>query len=441
MNEKAKNRLLWYVIFFIAGAIIVLNVMSAPDEAVPTGPTYITLPTPEPLDRNDPNFTSPYNPDILVAGMMKIVWNESLVFDDIQLQTSSAPDIQMNNTIDVEDVVSIKLPRQSLKCLPQNAGILVVPLSEMKDPYLTSVSQYDNAIKVPFTMQEDGTWLTQFTLGYSENIPAKICVLLYYEEDIEAFITLKVTVNNMYSEAYYKWLHPDVPISTFIIKIGDNTETYCFYPEETPTLQSWIDSYMNHDAYHAIHGFMVDKSVKYHTLNTTDIALTDEMVIVMQAFDTQLPVDAYQFNTEASQLYALMGTTQENVQSVLGEATYIVSMSHITKLEYTNYIVYIDNTQGVVQIDIMPNVQEFLQGLPYQPCTGEKLCQYLRSNVIPCNQYTNRSDIETQYHAYALPIPVGEYTVSYVWEATQQFNPDYTEFTRIVIHSGEEYIY
>ena len=440
MSTEAKRRLLWTGIMILCVFLISANWLNPGSSSSTTEPTYMTLPEPPVLDRNDPNLDSPFNFNDSYVGVLKSVWNDCLNINATNI-TSNQQAFAFITTADVEDIISVTLSRQSLKLDVNKAFVAVVPAQNMKDPYKTKLTNYTGHKLVPFEQQDDGTWVSQFMIGYSNEIPSAVYLMLCYDGTIEAFTEIRITANHQHSQLYYQWLTPEEPVNTFTITTGDTITTYCYYPQRQKTLADWLNSDMNYAYFQTAHGLLLDKDVLWYADMDTKTPLSNHLNIDMTHIAETLPVDKHVFDTTNSRYYTTwMGRSQNDIKQHFGEPVSTNTFAGMTQLMYAECH-FLLRDDKVIQLDIQPNTKEIVNGLPHITCTGAQLTQQLRKAVIEYSDYRNTGDFDGNYHAHALSIKVGEYTVSYVWEDAMQFNPEFKEFTRIVIHTGEEYIY
>ena len=442
MTEKAKNKLLWIFISVIVAIILIGNAGGMSLSEPTPKPEYITLPTIPELDRYDPNFVSPYDPNDKYVGAVVKVWQESLRVDGMQVVTSSNPN--HTNTVDVEDVVTVKLMRQNIDADINKAKILIVAQDTMQDPYITHPTKYRTICEGRFEQAEDGTWFSQFMLGYSDETYTHIAMLFVYDNDIEYFSGLRVTRNYTYSKLYYQWLTPDKEIAEMHFIDGDKKYTYCYYPEYTSTLTEWVKNSTNHA------GWMIVQNIIVASDATCYIAADDVLqqlydgiqIPLHRAENNRLPIAPPDIDTESTEwLTRFMSVDKSVVIAQLGDPLYESTFSTITKLEYPNYHFYIDDTDGVIQINLRCNTQLLPPELPTTAMTGEELTTHLLMNGIQYHDIVNIGNASVQHYAYRLSVPLKNCTISYVWESEIQISSSYDEFTRIVIHTGEEYIY
>ena len=155
-----------------------------------------------------------------------------------------------------------------------------------------------------------------------------------------------------------------------------------------------------------------------------------------------LPGTTPQLDSDNPQyLTSLLHQSRSVVEEKLGTPSRILPLSNVIKMEYRQCVVYLHPQDGVTQIDVLPGTENIINVLPTQACSGENLTKALRLAIIPYGEYQRHTDVQAQFYGYSLPINTPSCTVSYVWEEELQINPEYDEFTRIVIHSGEKYIY
>ena len=443
MTERAKKRLIWLFVAAVVAFILLMNADGALTIQQDTPPVYITLPTEPELNKDDPNFVSPYKADESYVGMVVKVWKESLVVDGVSITTNNTDN--HTNSVDVEDVVSVTLRRQSLNSDVNQAKLVIVTNNNMKDPYTTPIQQYTSFCESIFEQNENGTWTAKFMLGYSKEQYNNISLLFVYDGEIEYFSALRVTQHHIYSKMYYQWLTPKETVAEFHLVENDIPfATYCFYPSRVNTLSEWIADNTNHDKWQAVQTLITNADATWY-INAEDInkPLTDGMTIeVHKVSNNQLPLSETQLNAHSTQyITSWLHKSQEDVIAHFGQPQYSSNTSSLVKLDYHDLRFYIHPEKGVIQIDVKPGYQELPPQLPTQKCTGDILTAHLRSSVIPYIDFISNSNADAQFYSHRLTIDAHDCFISYMWEGESFINPNYEEFTRIVIHSGEEYIY
>lgn len=445
--DRLSPQTKWMLIFglpaIILFVLIALNANRA-DTPQPTEPVFVTLPTQPTFEKGDPNFISPYDKDDLCIAALRPVWNYQLVADDMTISTTTEPEAQYADRIDVEDVVTIHLPRQRFATDMSQAKALVILHEDMQDPYITPIQAYKVFCESQFTPNEDGSWTAKFMLGYDAAHSQLVDVLLIYNNNVEYYTMLYVTQKHQYSKMYYQWLTPDKAVAELSFVHGNTISTYGYYPEQTNTLIEWINSETNPHQWHDVQGMIVDPSANWYLPSEqANQPLTDGATFQMTPVsDNMLPGTSTTLHTSNPEyITALLCQPQNIVTERLGEPKTTLPFSRGTKMEYDNHVVYLDTQNLVIQIDVLPGTQNVINTLPTQACSGDDLTKALRLSIIPYSEYHNRIDVQAQYYSYSLPIFTETCTISYVWEGELQINPKYDEFTRIVIHAGEKYIY
>lgn len=443
MTEKTKQRLIWLFVSAVVAFILLMNADGAPSLQPDEPPVYITLPTEPELNKDDPNFVSPYKPNEAYVGMVVKVWKKHLLVDGVTITTNETDN--HTNSIDVENVVSVTLRRQSLSSDINKAKLIIVTDNNMKDPYTTPAKQYKSFCESTFEQNENGTWTAKFMLGYSKEEYSNVSLLFIYDNEIEYFTALRVTQKNIYSKLYYQWLTPQETVAEFhLVENGVPFITYCFYPSRVNTLNDWINDNTNHDKWKQVQTLITNADATWY-IDAKDInqSLTDGMTIeVHKVQNNTLPLPSTPLNAhDAQYITSWLRKSQDEVVGHFGKPQYSSTMSSLVKLDYSNLRFYIHPENGVVQIDIKPGYNVLPPQLPTQSCTGETLTSILRTSVIPYSDFTSNSNADTKFYSHKLTIDAHDCFISYMWEGESFINPHYEEFTRIVVHSGEEYIY
>lgn len=435
------------LLFGIPALIFILIVGLSRRPSTPAETTehaFITLPTQPTFEKGDPDFVSPYHHEDLYIAVMRPVWDKQLIASGLTLTTTTSPDVQFTSRIDAEDVVTIHMSRQRFSTDMSKAKVMAILHDDMQDPFLTNPNDYKVFCESRFTSNEDGSWTAQFMLGYDAVSSKIVDILFVYDNNIEYYTMMYVTKKHQYSKMYYQWLTPDEPVAEIHFNCGDEVITYGYYPEKTHTLLEWIKSSTNPHQWCEVQGMIVNPSAQWYIpAEQAQQIIYDGIIFdTVPILNNLLPGTATQFDTTNPQyLTSLLHQPRSVVEEALGPPKQTVQLSHIIKMEYDQCIVYLHPQNGVIQIDVRPGTQNIVNALPTQVCSGEELTKALRLSIIPYGNYRNITDTQAQYYRYYLPIQTSSCTISYVWESELQINPEYDKFTRIVIHSGEEYIY
>lgn len=443
ISPQTKRLLLFGILALIFVLLIAISNPQSNTTTAPTGSTYITLPPEPTFNKGDPDFVSPYQQTDLYIAAMRPVWNEQLIIDDLTITTTTRPDISFASRIDAEDVVTINMPRQRFSTDMSKAKVIAILHDNMLDPYLASPNQYQVFCESGFTANEDGSWTAQFMLGYETDAQEIVDILFVYDNNIEYYTMMYITQKHKYSKMYYQWLTPDKVIAEMHFTCGDDILTHCYYPDKTHTAIEWITSETNPHQWITVQGMIVDPSVRWYipeeqAHQTLYDGITFDMLPVQDVLPgTTTPLD----NPNPQYLTSLLHQSRSAVEDKLGTPKQISQLSDIVKLKYDQCIVYLHPQNGVMQIDVLPGTQNVINALPTHACSGEELTKVLRLLIVPYNDYRNTTDVQAQYYGYHLSVPATSCTISYVWEGEKHINPQYDKFTRIVIHSGEEYTY
>lgn len=443
LSPQTKKILIIGIPVFIL--LLLIGLSSTPAEpSSPTEPIYITLPTQPTFDKGDPDFVSPYHHENRYIAALCPVWEKQLVVNSLTITTTTSPEVQYVTRVDVEDVVTVHMSRQRFNTDMSKAKVMAILHDNMKDPYLTNPQDYQIFCESGFTPNDDGSWTAQFMLGYDAVSDKIVDILFVYDNNIEYYTMMYITQKHQYSKMYYQWLTPDEPVAEMHFTCGDDVMTYGYYPEKTHTLTAWINGETNPHQWREVQGMIIDPSAKWY-LPVEQAYQTIYDGIIFQMLPIQnnmLPGTTPQLNSDNPQyLTSLLHQSRSVVEEKLGTPSRILPLSNVIKMEYRQCVVYLHPQDGVTQIDVLPGTENIINVLPTQACSGENLTKALRLAIIPYGEYQSHTDVQTQFYGYSLSINTPSCTVSYVWEGELQINPEYDEFTRIVIHSGEKYIY
>lgn len=444
LSPQTKKILLIGIPVMIFVLLVAINGPSSNTNTEPTGTTYITLPPEPTFDKNANDFVSPYQSDDLHIASMSPVWNEQLITDNLTITTTTHPDVQFVSRIDVEDVVTIHMPRQRLNTDMSKAKIIAILHEDMQDPYVTNPQEYQAFCKSEFAANDDGSWTAQFMLGYDASSHDIVDILFVYENNIEYYTMMYITQKHKYSKMYYQWLTPDETVSEMNFICGDTVITYGYYPNKVHTLAEWIKSDTNPHQWHEVQGMIVDPSVTWYLpAEQSSHAIHDNIIFDMLPIQNNLlpGVTITLASNNPQYLTSLMHQPRNVVEDRLGTPKRTSQFSNVIKMEYNQYIIYLHPQNGVTQIDVLPGAYNIINALPTHACSGEELTKVLRLLIVPYNDYRNTTDVQAQYYGYHLSVPATSCTISYVWAGEKHINPQYDKFTRIVIHSGEEYTY
>lgn len=443
MKENLRK---YGIIGLIIIFLIALGVISFVPKNEEKPPVVFYQPTPMPTLGNpeSPDFKSPYAFDENYTGVVMNVWNKNLRIDYLNITSSNYPNVTFIQSVHQEDVVRVTLPRQNLGMDTSKVKLLIVAHENMKDPYVTHISDYNILIESSFVETPQGTLETEFMLGYDKTLGSFIDILLVYNDNIEAFTMLRLDKTQKYSRMFYEWLKPNNIVNEMTFKADDKEFTFYYYPDEATNLYDWVASSSNPQKWVQIGDIITNADASWYiTPEQCRQTLKNNIIIDVKPITQETnPFASYIFDTHNPQyLISYLNKDVNTVINRFGTPKNIQTFANIVKIQYDKSIFYIDNKEGVIQIDIQPNAHSIVNGLPFIPTTANDIFTTCRRLNIPYLSIQDKSDIQLKYYVKILPIKVDKNYISYVWESSLQLSPHFDNCNRIVIHSGEQYIY
>jgi hypothetical protein len=224
--------------------------------------------------------------------------------------------------------------------------------------------------------------------------------------------------------------------------MGDTTVTHCYFSEETTSLLDWLGTATSNGWHHKDGKIFNDTETWYFNYEEYSAPLTPETTLVAHEFINQDQIVHTEFDiTNPEYLTSYLGQDDEYVHAHFGAPNRIIQIGSVTRIEYTYAIFYVDKTDGVIQIDIQPGFVPAINALPYTECTFVDLSNICKQYNIDVPQPVKTEQPDMEYYVTKMSFKVGEYTVCYVWESNQPVNITTERFTRIVIHTGDNYNY
>lgn len=407
-----------------------------------THPEPITTPNVDSPD--DDEFVSPYHPENNYTGCLMQVWNETINIDAMTITSPTQPHSTFLQYCSVEDVVTVALPRQNLGTDISQYKLIIVLHEKMQDPYITPPQNYTILTELLFTETQQGTLEASFQLGYGTGVGSFIDLLLVNNTQIEAFTMIRISAPTNNTKMFYEWKYPDKTVHTMIFQTPQDKWKYFYYAEDVVSLYDWAQSITNSQNWQQINGYITDADVEWYiTPEQCTQILHDGITINVLPINADTnPFSPHEFQiTNARYATYYLNQTCHDVISRFGQPRKIVALPDVTRIEYPKIIFYANNTNHIIQIDIHPDSHSVINGLPYHTSTLQDVLIACRTHNIKYGAIQDKSHTDLKFYTKYISLTIPNGYVSYVWEGELQINPNFTEFTRIVIHSDEEYIY
>lgn len=399
----------------------------------PTTPTTPTLPSENNTNIDD---TPVYNLSDRDYGFIMLTKQTALEFADYNVTVPSTNEGEFAVQIDVNDVITFTFGKQSPVIDVTKLSVFAVAHEDMKNPYKTPVSEYENVVfSSNFTKQGDNL-IAQAMIGYDTGVNEVLDVMVVYKGEIVGYSMFKVVDMDIYNKSYWENQLPDAKICEFTIVTPDKTYK-CFYDANTvTTLLDWTHSNTNP------YGFIRDITAVTDSNKTwmipaafADAPLTDGQVFNTEAYKQPSAEFTFEVDNPAYLVYWL-GKPQADVAVKFGTPTNVESNPVGTRIEYEAVDFFL--VDGVVvQINIKQPGYEPINALPGEPCKGIEFAEIcLRANIeLP--DYTKEYFEELEFFVATLSFTSDNWTVEYRWESDSNFNPDMVLFNEIIIYSGE----
>ena len=399
----------------------------------PTTPTLPTLPS----GNNTPvDNTPPYNLSDRDYGFVLITKQGTLNFDEYNVTVPNTNEGEFAVQIDVNDVITFTLGKQSPTFDVAQLNVFAVAHEDMKNPYTTPVSEYENVVFSSNFSQKGDVYIAQAMIGYDTGVNEVLDIMVVYKGNIVAYSMFKVVDRDIYNKSYWENQMPEANICEFTIVTTDNTYV-CYYDANTvTTLLDWTHSMTN------IYGFIrditnvtnIDKTWMI-TSAFADAPLTDGQVFTAEAY--REPTVDFVFEVDNPEyLVYWLGKTQAEVATKFGTPTNVESNPTGTRLEYDALEIFL--VDGVVvQINIKQPVYEPINALPNEPCNGIVFAEICIRADIELPDYNTEYFEDLDFFVKTLAFKQDNWTVEYRWESDRNFNPDITPFNSVVVYSGE----
>lgn len=440
-EQKRKRLIVALIAIIVIGIIFIAFTTNPAQKPPPEEEVWGELPT-EPTyeSPNDPGFVSPYDHNKDIRLTLHPVWLKNLP-SEIHALSSSQPDCNFIKFVDAEDILSFTLtPTENLDI--SKAKIYLISHNLMKDPYTTPISEIPHLLALDFESQDDGTWLAETMLGYGFSDTSLLDVLFVYDDNIEMRTQLTITENNTSSPLYWQAKFPDQTLELFFIKMGDDTVTHCYFPDRHNSLFNWLGEATSQGWHHKDGKVFDETETWYFDYEEYTAPLSPNQTLEAHKFTTPDCIVNTEFDvSNTDYLTSYLTQDDEYVHANFGAPNRIIKIGNVTRIEYTYAIFYVDKTDGVIQIDIQPGFVPAINALPYTECTYVELSNICKKYNIDMPIPTTTEQPDMEYYVTRLSFKVGDYTVCYVWESNQPVNITTARFTRIVIHTGDNYNY
>lgn len=452
MKEKQKARVI--AVIAVVGLVLISllavllfgsqNKNTNNNSTDSTTGTYMpdsALPTPTNPRPNEPEYESPYDPNENYCRTMVPVYQSELNALNMRITSPSYPDTTYLAQINVEDVITISLDKQPESIDISKLSIAGYWHTDFPDPYITPVENLPTPLFTSNFFEKDGRYNTQFMVGYDKGFTKFIDMIFIYDNQI-IFHTMFYTIQgNGTSDMYWDYFYPGTPIGRFTITCGEDVNTYCFFDEDEATLLDWINEVTNVDDWESHGNYINDENeVWFITGEQCKTPLKDGMNFVATQENPSKP-EPFLFDSEnPDYLVHYIGATQTDVTKKFGEPISIDTLGSTKKYTYEQAAFYISN-DTVVQIDVLNETAIPVNGLNATPVNSSALENQIQQLGITKPDYKRITDTPSSYYCVKLPFTHENWTVCYVWESKEQFEPSETNFTKIVIYSGEDYYY
>jgi hypothetical protein len=436
--EKHKKWIALMAAIFLLSLCLGLGILSIEPIEQPE-PTYMTLP-PEPTlgSPTDPDWISPYQKDAIYTRVLKDVWAEHINTDYLEITSTMYPNTDFTANVDVEDVISITIGKQYGDTDMTKAKVIGVSHEKMQDPYETPVHCYTPLCESSFIQNENDTWTAQMMIGYNTGVNAYMDLLFAYEDTVEYYTMFYVHQRHTNSEMYWKAKRPDSIVEHFTMKQGEDIYTYYYYPEDVNTINDWVDSETNVDKWELVNEVLVNAD---YTLYAHSQPLENGAELCLYKVSEQNPFPQHAFNPSESDLTYYIGAAQDDIIQNFGTPIHTAELNGVTQIRYENIVFYVHPEFGAIQIDTKPSIYPVVDGLPYAGTTDLHLQLLSRKLNTHMNAVLDKSDAANKYYVKTRAFDIGTCKIAYVWESTNNVDITTNEFTRIVIYSGEEYVY
>jgi hypothetical protein len=446
-NKRAVSIGITVALVIILVLLIILNPKETKEPSLSTDPTIGTylpdsaLPTPTNPRPEEPEYESPYDPNENCCCVMIPIYQSELNIFGMTVTAPSSPDSTYLTEINVEDTVTISLSKQPDNIDMNKLSVIGFLHNDFPDPYITSVENLPEPLfSAPFH-ESDGRWNAQFMIGYGYELGAFIDVIFVYDNQIVYFTMFMVTEGDGTSEEYWEHYFPGASIGNFTITCDKVVYNYCFFVKEGATLETWVRSRTNVDEWEMYPTYLANQEKTWFIpIEQCNIQLQDGINFTATK-DKPAEPEPFTFDdTNPEYLVSYIGATKDVVISEFGEPNSQEAMGSTTKILYEQAAFYISDNL-VVQIDVIDHSVVTINGLDTNPTNSDSIENTLNSLGIEIPKYKWITDVPSSYYCVKLPITHNNWTVCYVWESKEQFVPSEMNFTKIVIHSGEDYYY
>lgn len=431
-------------ILFVVGLLILVTSVAifspqSNTEEPPITETPSTS-TPEPDDSFEPDEDeSPYDYNARPYHCINPIHDTALNVEGIIINTSTRPDERFVNTIDVGEVINIVLPKQPAEIDISQIRVYGFAHENMKDPFKHTIDTFESPIFVcEFDKTIDGI-STQAMIGYKAPINYVLDMLFTYKGKI-VYHTLFMTQNELIeNKAYWENKYPGETFEAFYFITGDDKQTAYYIPTENLTLLDWLEQ-VSASQWTSECGAIIDN---YHTwmvdqsLNST--VLTPGIEIPTQPYKPLR--NLVDFETDnPDYLLSYLHKSEADIIAKFGTPDSRAEKGGVYLLAYTDVEFYIRDDK-VEQITLLTNKYAPINYLPQNPCTLAALLALLDDANMIYPEINSQSDVENNRFRSNAPIMMEGWTITYVWDTNTPHNTATDNFTRIIIHTGEQYPY
>ncbi len=391
------------------------------------------------IDIPEEDEKSQYNPNhVDVYCMIPTIATPPIDLSSIKIFTTSDPNVEFAMRVHAEDVITFEVSNIPYGIRPEDIKAYGIPHSSMKDPYVTSIDQYTNKIFETAFSKRDDKLVAQAMVGYGVTTDTLLDVLFVYKGQICYYAMFHV--DNDIKNTLEGWQHayPDETFEVFYIQHNDKKMSCYYASNKVKTLTDWMNSTQNVYALHLEKDILANGLEEWMlTLEQGEELLTPDKVF--HANDYVKP-EPHKFETDNNK-YAVsyLGKNKDEIVAILGQPQSSNEQGAATKMVYADKTIYLTNNV-CVQVDLTSQAEP-INGLPGKQTNAEEIakqCQYTGISDYEIKGFIS-DDGKTFY--YRMMLQYENWTVCYIWETTEAIEIATTNFTRVVVYSGDNVHY
>lgn len=411
---------------------------SAPEETLPLDPVN--------PDNVTPEFQSPYNYDDRLYRLFLPVFDSAVIADGVTFTSPSQPDQTFLDKFDVADVITLTLPKQPLEVDIAHLKMYGFAHENMMDPFLNSIDKFENPIFIAsFSADTETENITaQAMIGYGTSVQTYFDIVVTYKDRIIFYSIFAITDQHIENLDFWKDKYPNETFEKFYIKCGDTTYTKYYVPAgEDTNLYTWRTQFTNTTMWFEENNYLVSAK-KSWMIHPDDCKKPLQPGATYTAIPYEERAIDFTFETDNPE-YALyfLGKSQNEVVSHFGNPLKTNTNNKVTCLEYSNYQFFVVDDK-VEQITLDANSLEIINGVPNFPATVWEIEAFVKQCGLVFSEAGDAYQDPTipEYYASVPIMNVAEgWTITFVWLKTEMFQPTTSDCDKIIIHTGERYLY